>query len=110
MRQLLTEGVLIGLAAGVITLIASPLLCDLIWREIQSRIVYRFSDLYVFSFRFSPDGWVLVWATLVSIVAGMLFSVVGASHCTKANPHQALQGVSDRAQAQASGARPRNPT
>ena len=92
MRQLLTEGVLIGLAAGGITLIASPLLCDLIWREVQSRIVFRFSDLYVFSFRFSPDGWVLAWTTLVSIAAGMLFSVVGASHCTKANPHEALQG------------------
>jgi predicted permease len=92
MRQLLTEGVLIGLAAGVITLIASPLLCDLIWKEIQSRIVFRFSDLYVFSLRFSPDGWVLAWTTLVSIAAGMLFSVVGAAHCTKANSHEALQG------------------
>jgi hypothetical protein len=71
---------LIGLAAGVITLIASPLLCDLIWKEIQSRIVFRFSDLYVFSFRFSPDGWVLAWTTVVSIAAGMLFSVVGAAH------------------------------
>jgi len=92
MRQLLTEGVLIGLAAGVITLITSPLLCDLIWKEIQSRIVFRFSDLYVFSLRFSPDGWVLAWTTLVSIAAGMLFSVVGAAHCTKANSHEALQG------------------
>lgn len=92
MRQLLTEGVLIGLAAGVITLIASPLLCDLIWKEIQSRIVFRFSDLYVFSLRFSPDGWVLAWTTVVSIAAGMLFSVVGAAHCTKANSHEALQG------------------
>jgi len=92
MRQLLTEGVLIGLAAGVITLIASPLLCDLIWKEIQSRIVFRFSDLYVFSLRFSPDGRVLAWTTLVSIAAGMLFSVVGAAHCTKANSHEALQG------------------
>jgi len=92
MRQLLTEGVLIGLAAGVITLIASPLLCDLIWKEIQSRIVFRFSDLYVFSLRFSPDGWVLAWTTVVSIAAGMLFSVVGAAHCTTANSHEALQG------------------
>jgi predicted permease len=83
---------LIGLAAGVITLIASPLLCDLIWKEIQSRIVFRFSDLYVFSFRFSPDGWVLAWTTVVSIAAGMLFSVVGAAHCTTANSHEALQG------------------
>jgi len=41
MWQVLTEGVLIGLAAGGITLIASPLLCDFIWREIQSRIVFR---------------------------------------------------------------------
>ena len=92
MRQLLTEGVLIGLAAGIITLIASPLLCDLIWKEVQSRIVFRFSDLYVFSFRFSPDGWVLAWTTVVSIAAGMLFSVVGAAYCTKANSHEALQG------------------
>jgi len=92
MRQLLTEGVLIGLAAGVITLITSPLLCDLIWKEIQSRIVFRFSDLYVFSLRFSPDGRVLAWTTLVSIAAGMLLSVVGAAHCTKANSHEALQG------------------
>ena len=92
MRQLLTEGVLIGLVAEVITLIASPLLCDFIWREIQSRIVFRFSDLYVFSFRFSPDGWVLAWTTVASIASGMLFSVVGAAHCTKANPHEALQG------------------
>ena len=92
MRQLLTEGVLIGLAAGVITLIASPRLCDFIWREIQSRIVFRFSDLYVFSFRFSPDGWVLAWTTVASVASGMLFSVVGAAHCTKANPHEALQG------------------
>jgi putative ABC transport system permease protein len=92
MRQLLTEGVLIGLAAGVITLIASPLLCDFIWKEIQSRIVFRFSDLYVFSFRFAPDGWVLACTILVSIAAGMIFSVVGAAHSTKADSHEALQG------------------
>jgi predicted permease len=92
MLQLLTEGVLIGLAAAGITLIASPLLCDLIWREIQSRIVFRFSDLYVFSFRFAPDGWVLAWTMVISIAAGMLFSVVGAAHCTKANSHEVLQG------------------
>jgi hypothetical protein len=29
---------------------------------------------------------------VVSIAAGMLFSVVGAAHCTKANSHEALQG------------------
>ena len=92
MLQLLTEGVLIGLAAGGITLIASPLLCDFIWREIQSRIVFRFSDLYVFSFRFAPDGWVLAWTMVISIAAGMLFSVVGAAHCTKANSHEVFQG------------------
>jgi len=91
-RQLLTEGVLIGLAAGAITIIASPVLCDFIWREIQSRIVFRFSDLYVFSFRFVPDGWVLAWTLVVSIAAGMLFSVVGAAHCSKADSHEALQG------------------
>ena len=92
MRQLLTEGVLIGLAAGAITVIASPLLCDFIWREIQSRVVFRFSDLYVFTFRFSPDSWVLAWTMVVSIAAGMLFSVLGAAHCTKADSHEALQG------------------
>jgi predicted permease len=92
MRQLLTEGVLIGLAAGAITLITSPLLCDFIWREIQSRIVFRFSDLYVFTFRFSPDSWVLAWTMVVSIAAGILFSVMGATHCTKADSHEALQG------------------
>jgi hypothetical protein len=80
------------LAAGAITLIASPILCDLIWREIQNRIMFRFSDLYVFSFRFSPDGWVLVWTMVVSIGAGLLFSVLGAVHCTKADSHEALQG------------------
>jgi macrolide transport system ATP-binding/permease protein len=92
MRQLLTEGILIGLAAGAITLITSPLLCDFIWREIQSRIVFRFSDLYVFTFRFSPDSWVLAWTMVVSIAAGILFSVMGATHCTKADSHEALQG------------------
>ena len=92
MGQLLTEGVLIGLAAGAITLIASPLLCDFIWREIQSRIVFRFSDLYVFTFRFSPDSWVLAWTIVVSIAAGMLFSVLGAAHCTNGDSHEALQG------------------
>ena len=54
MRQLLTEGVLIGLAAGGVTLIASPTFVDLIWREVQSRIVFRFSDLYVLAFDFRP--------------------------------------------------------
>ena len=92
MRLVLAEGVLVGLMAGVITLIASPLLCDLIWREIQSRIVFRFSELYVFGFRFSPDSWVLAWTMVVSIAAGILFSVVGAAHCTKTDSHGALQG------------------
>ncbi len=92
MRLLLAEGALVGLMAGVITLIASPLLCDLIWREIQSRIVFRFSDLYVFGFRFSPDIWVLAWTMVVSIAAGILFSVVGAAHCTKTDSDGALQG------------------
>ena len=91
-RQLLTEGVLIGLAAGALTLIAAPLLCDLIWREIQTRIIFRFSDLYVFSFRFSPDLWVLAWTMAVSIAAGMLFSVMGAWSCTGGNPRDAMQG------------------
>jgi predicted permease len=92
MRQLLTEGVLIGVAAGALTLIVAPLLCDFIWSEIQSRIMFRFSDLYVFSFRFSPDGWVLAWTMVVSIAAGLLFSVLGAVHCTRGNSPEALQG------------------
>jgi len=91
-QQLLTEGVLIGLAAGALTLIVAPLLCDFIWREIQSRIMFRFSDLYVFSFRFSPGGWVLVWTMVVSIASGLLFSVLGAVHCTSGNSYEALQG------------------
>jgi predicted permease len=92
MRQLLTEGVLIGLMAGAITLTTSPLLCDFIWKEIESRIVSRFSDLYVFSFRFSPDIWVLAWTMVVSIGAGMLFSMLGAVYSTKRDSHEALQG------------------
>jgi predicted permease len=92
LRQLLTEGVLIGLAAGALTLIVAPLLCDFIWRDIQSRIMLRLSDLYVFSFRFSPDSWVLASTLVVSIAAGLLFSVLGAVHCTRANSHEALQG------------------
>jgi predicted permease len=96
MRQLLTEGVLIGLLAGAITLIASPLLCDFIWKEIESRIVFRFSDLFVFAFRFSPDIWVLAWTMVVSIAAGVLFSVLGAAHCTKTDSHGALQGHAAR--------------
>ena len=93
MRQLLTEGVLIGLAAGAITLIVSPLLCDFIWREIQSRIVFRFSDLYVFSFRFSPDGWVLAW-TDGDFHRGGHCSSVWWEHFTApaANSRDALQG------------------
>lgn len=91
-RQLLTEGVLIGLAAGALTLIVAPLLCDFVWREIQSRILFRFSDLYVFSFRFSPDGWVLAWTMVVSSAAGLLFSLMGAFHCTSGNSRDALQG------------------
>jgi predicted permease len=90
-RQLLTEGVLIGLAAGAITLIISPLLCDFIWNQIQSRIVFRFSDLYIFVLRFSPNAWVIGWTMAVSIGAGMLFSLMGALHGSK-DPNRALRG------------------
>jgi predicted permease len=92
LRQLLSEGVLIGLAAGAITLIASPLLCDFVWKEIQAHIVFRFSDLYIFAFQFLPDSWVLAWTMVVSVAAGILFSVIGAAHCTKTNSYEALQG------------------
>jgi predicted permease len=92
MLQLLTEGVLIGLVSGAITLIASPLLCELVWKEIESRIVFRFSDLYVFTFRFSPDVWVLASTMVVSVAAGMLFSVLGAAQGSKTDSRAALQG------------------
>jgi len=91
-RQLLTEGALIGVTAGTLTLMVAPLLCNLIWMEIQNRIVFRFSDLYLFTFRFAPDGWVLAWTMAVSVTAGILFSVLGAAYCTKEDSGEALRG------------------
>ncbi|MBZ5536284.1 MAG: ABC transporter permease [Acidobacteriia bacterium] len=90
-RQLLTEGVLLGLAAGSLALMVSPWLCDFIWMEIQERIIFRFTDLYVFTFRFTPDLRVLAGTFAVSVVAGVLFSVMAAVASSRVDFRDALQ-------------------
>ena len=69
LRQLITEGVLLGLAGGAVAVVASKWICDLVWLEVEQRIIARFTDLYVFTFRFTPSPRVLA-ATCLCFSSG----------------------------------------
>lgn len=90
-RQLLTEGVLLGLVAGALALTVAPWLCDFIWLEIQEHIIFRFTDLYVFTFRFTPDIRVLAGTVAVSAMAGILFSILAAVSSSRVDLRDAMQ-------------------
>lgn len=92
LRQLITEGVLLGLAGGAVAVVAGKWICDLVWLEVQQRIIARFTDLYVFTFRFTLSARVLIATCIVSVLAGALFSLVGAAKSSRVDLNQVLKG------------------
>ena len=91
-RQLMTEGVLLGLAAGAVAVLAATWICDLIWLEAEQRIIARFTDLYYFSFTFTPSWRVLAATCGVSLLAGGLFSLAGALQSSRVDLNGVLKG------------------
>jgi predicted permease len=92
LRQLITEGVLLGLAGGAVAVVASKWICDLVWWEVEQHIIARFTDLYVFTFRFTVSPRVLAATCLVSVLAGTLFSLIGAVQSSRVDLNQVLKG------------------
>src|SRR5215467_8567829 len=91
-RQLMTEGILLGLAGGAVAVLAATWICDLIWLEAEQRIIARFTDIYYFAFTFTPDWRVLAATCAVSVLAGALFSLVGALQSSRVDLNGVLKG------------------
>jgi predicted permease len=91
-RQLMTEGILLGLGAGVLAVVASAWICELLWVEIEQRIISRFTDLYYFTFTFVPTWRVLAATCAVSVLAGALFSLAGAVQSSRVDLNEAIKG------------------
>jgi predicted permease len=91
-RQLMTEGVLLGLAGGAIAVVAATWICELIWLEAEQRIIARFTDLYYFAFTFTPNWGVLAATCAVSVLAGALFSLAGALQSSRVDLNGVLKG------------------
>jgi predicted permease len=92
LRQLMTEGVLLGLAGGAVAVVAAAWICDLIWVQVEQRIIARFSDLYYFAFTFTPNWRVLAITCAVSVLAGGLFSLAGALQSSRVDLNGVLKG------------------
>jgi predicted permease len=92
LRQLITEGIVLGLAGGAVAVAAAKWICDLVWWEVEQHIIARFTDLYVFPFRFTLSARVLAATCLVSVLAGALFSLVGAAQSSRVGLNQVLKG------------------
>ena len=92
LRQLMTEGVLLGLAGGAVAVVAAAWICDLIWVEVEQRIIARFTDLYYFAFTFTPNWRVLAITCAVSVLAGALFSLAGALQSSRVDLNGVLKG------------------
>lgn len=90
-RQLLVEGAMLGLFAGAISVLSARWICQLAWHQIQQRLISRFTDLYVFSFDFTPDSRVLLATLAVALGAGLLFSLLPALQASGVEVHEALQ-------------------
>ncbi len=91
-RQLMTEGVLLGLAGGAVAVLAATSICDFIWLEAEHRIIARFTDLYYFAFTFTPSWRVLGATCVVSVLAGALFSLAGALQSSRVDLNEVLKG------------------
>jgi predicted permease len=91
-RQLMTEGVLLGLAGGAVAVLAATWICDLIWLEVEQRIIARFTDLYYIAFTFTPNWRVLAATCVVSVLAGALFSLAGALQSSRVDLNGVLKG------------------
>jgi predicted permease len=91
-RQLMTEGVLLGLAGGAVAVVAATWICNLIWLEAEQHIIARFTDLYYFAFTFTPNWRVLAATCATSVVAGALFSLTGALQSSRVDLNGVLKG------------------
>jgi predicted permease len=85
-RQLMTEGIVLGLMAGVVATFAAVWICNVVWVEVEQRVIVRFSDLYVFPFTFAPSARVLAATCTASVLAGALFSLAGAVQSSRVEP------------------------
>ena len=91
-RQLMTEGILLGLAAGAVSVMASAWICELVWVEVEQRMISRFTDLYYLNFNFVPSWRVLAATCAVSVLAGALFSLAGAVQSSRADMGEVMKG------------------
>ena len=91
-RQLMTEGVLLGLAGGAVAAVAATWLCNLVWVEVEQNIIARFTDLYYFGFKFAPSARVLGATCGVSVLAGALFSLAAAVQSSRVDLNEVLKG------------------
>ena len=91
-RQLMTEGVLLGLAGGAVAAVAATWICSLVWLEVEQRIIARFTDLYFLTFSFAPNARVLAATCGVSVLAGALFSSVGALQSSRVDVNEIMKG------------------
>ena len=92
LRQLLTEGILLGLAGGAVSVFAATWICDVVWLEVEQRIISRFTDLYFFTFTFAPSLRVLAATCAVSVLAGALFSLAGAVQSSRVDLNEVMKG------------------
>lgn len=85
-RQLLTESVLLSLLGGVLGFVFAYWSADLIWATFPP-------VPYPISIDFAPDGYVLKWMLLVSLLTGLLFGLAPAWLSSRTNLVAVIKGM-----------------
>jgi putative ABC transport system permease protein len=94
-RQLLAESVVLGVAGGVLGLLASAWLVRGLVR-VTPRGLPRMQDVGI-------DGTVMLVALAASLVTGFIFGVLPALQCTRVDAAQALKQTGDRGSSRSRG-------
>jgi predicted permease len=84
-RQLLTESVLLSLMGGALGLLVAYWGADLIWATFPP-------VPYPISIDFAPDGYVLKWTLLISLLTGVLFGLAPALLASRTNLVAVIKG------------------
>ena len=90
-RHLLTESILIALAGGVGGVVLATVASKLLWLELQQMLTRLLGSEFVFGLNLNPDGRVLVYALIVSVVTGIVFGLSPALQFTRRDIGAALK-------------------
>jgi hypothetical protein len=88
-RQLLTESLLLAAVAGVTSVLLAPVLARVVMQLLDQRLPAT-SQL-------TPDGTLLTYATVISVIAALAFGLAPAFRSTRVSVGETLKGHTARA-------------